>query len=169
MEEAISCSPCLVVLRHVDALGHVVTAGDGKEGSFSPFSVATGTIFTACIPGPSILQTLQQCIDDANKTQGQQCILLGLVEQGKIPEGIAFSNEIEIKVGVNFDIVCFLILNVQAPSEEERYYLLSEQMDTQGGLLASDVSLAALAKQSAAMVALDLADLVKKSLCAVIK
>ncbi|KAF8553388.1 AAA-domain-containing protein [Imleria badia] len=132
VENAISCSPCLVVLRHADVLSHAVTTVDGK--------------------GPSILQTLQQCIDDANKAQGLQCIFLGIVEQGKIPESISFSNEIEIK----------------ALSEEERFNLLFEQVDVQGGLLAPDVSIVALAKQSAALVASDLANLVTKSrLCAV--
>ena len=32
VENAIACSPCVVVLRHVDALSHVVTPVDGKEG-----------------------------------------------------------------------------------------------------------------------------------------
>lgn len=48
--------------------------------------------------------------------------------------------------------------------------MLLEQVDVQGGLLAPDVSIAVLAKQSAALVALDLANLIQKSsLCAVIK
>jgi peroxin-6 len=35
VENAIACSPCLVVLRHADALSHAVTPVDGKEGSSS--------------------------------------------------------------------------------------------------------------------------------------
>lgn len=34
VETAISCSPCLVVLRHADALSHSETTVDGKEGLF---------------------------------------------------------------------------------------------------------------------------------------
>ena len=34
MEVALSCSPCLVVLRHADALSHSATTIDGGEGSF---------------------------------------------------------------------------------------------------------------------------------------
>lgn len=34
VESAISSSPCLVVLRHADALSHSVTTVDGKEGLF---------------------------------------------------------------------------------------------------------------------------------------
>jgi len=37
VENAISCSPCLVVLRHADALSHAVTTLDGKEGLPSSF------------------------------------------------------------------------------------------------------------------------------------
>lgn len=37
VENAISCSPCLVVLRHTDALSHAVTPIDGKEGLSSYF------------------------------------------------------------------------------------------------------------------------------------
>ncbi|KAH0830459.1 AAA-domain-containing protein [Lanmaoa asiatica] len=147
VESAISCSPCLVVLRHIDALSNSVTI-DGKEGS-------------------SVLQTLQQWVDDAGKVQGKQIILLGIVEQGKIPQSISFSNEIEIKVEANFSVLCFLIFDFQAPSEEERCSLLSEQVNSQDGLLAPDVSVTALAKQTAALVASDLADLVRKThLCA---
>lgn len=92
------------------------------------------------------------------------------MEQGKIPESISFSNEIEIKVGVNFSVFCFLTVDVQALSEEERFYLLLEQVDSQGGCIAPDVSVSALAKQTAALVASDLANLVKKTcLCAVMK
>ncbi|KAG6376029.1 P-loop containing nucleoside triphosphate hydrolase protein [Boletus reticuloceps] len=134
VEIALSCSPCLVVLRHVDALSYVATAVDDKEGQ-------------------SILQRLQQCIDDANQTHGQQCILLGVVEQGKIPQSMSFSNELEVK----------------ALSEEERFHMLLEQVDSQGVLLASDVSVAALAKQSAALVASDLANVIRKAyLCAML-
>lgn len=116
------------------------------------------------------MQTLQQFVDDAHKAQGQQCILLGIVEQGKIPDSISFSNEIEVKVGANFSVIYILTFGVQALSEEERFYLLSEQMDGQGGLLAPDVSVTALAKQSAALVASDLANLIQNScLCAVMK
>ena len=32
--KAISCSPCLIVLRHADALSHAETTMDGKEGLF---------------------------------------------------------------------------------------------------------------------------------------
>ncbi|KAF8422169.1 P-loop containing nucleoside triphosphate hydrolase protein [Boletus edulis BED1] len=134
VEIALSCSPCLVVLRHVDALSYVATAVDDKEG-------------------PSILQRLQQCIDDANQTHGQQCVLLGIVEQGKIPQSMSFSNELEVK----------------ALSEEERFHMLLEQVDSQGVPLASDVSVAALAKQSAALVASDLANVIRKAyLCAML-
>lgn len=123
-----------------------------------------------CISGPSALQTLQQCIDDGNKGQEQQCILIGTVEQGKIPESISFSNEIEIKVGVNYSIMYVLTCGFQALSEEERFYLLLEQVDAQGVLLAPDVSVATLAKQSAALVVSDLANLIKKShLCSMLK
>ncbi|KAG8217400.1 AAA-domain-containing protein [Butyriboletus roseoflavus] len=133
VEIAMSCSPCLVVLRHADALNHSATTIVGAEVS-------------------SILQALQQCIDDASKIQGQKCVLLGIVGQGKIPESISFSNEIEVK----------------ALNEEERFYLLLEQVDSHGGYLAPDVSVAALAQQTAALVALDLVNLVQKTcLCAV--
>lgn len=37
VESAISSSPCLVILRHVDALTHVETTVDGKEGLFHIF------------------------------------------------------------------------------------------------------------------------------------
>ena len=92
------------------------------------------------------------------------------MEQGKIPDSISFSNEIEIKVRANFSVICILTLGVQALSEEERFCLLLEQVGSQGGLLAPDVSVVALAKQSAALVASDLTSLIQKScLCAVIK
>lgn len=127
-------------------------------------------ILTFIIPGPSVFRALQQCIDDASKTQGQQCILLGIVEQGKIPESISFSNEIEIQVRANLSFICILTSGVQALSEEERFYLLLKQVDNQGRHLAPDISIAALAKQSAALVASDLANLIKKScLCALLK
>lgn len=92
------------------------------------------------------------------------------MEHGQIPESISFSNEIDIKVGVNFSVLCFLTFGVQALSEEERFHLLLEQVDSQGGCLAPDVSVVALAKQTAALVASDLANLVKKTrLCAVME
>ena len=68
---------------------------------YSIIFVLTFYIFIS-FTGSSILQTVQQSVDEASKSEGQQCILLGIVEQGKIPEGISFSNEIEIKVGANF-------------------------------------------------------------------
>ncbi|KAF8448096.1 hypothetical protein L210DRAFT_3501518, partial [Boletus edulis BED1] len=134
VEIALSCSPCLVVLRHVDALSYVATAVDDKEG-------------------PSILQRLQQCLMMQTRLMGQQCVLLGIVEQGKIPQSMSFSNELEVK----------------ALSEEERFHMLLEQVDSQGVPLASDVSVAALAKQSAALVASDLANVIRKAyLCAML-
>ncbi|KAG9318351.1 hypothetical protein JVU11DRAFT_441 [Chiua virens] len=133
VETAIACSPCLVVLRHIDALRHTSTAVNANEGS-------------------PLLRTLLEWVDDLNKTRGKQCILLGIAEQGKSIDDISFSNEIEIK----------------ALSEEERFDLLLAQVNSQDGLLASDVSLASLAKQTAALVASDLASLVHKTcLCAV--
>lgn len=104
---AISCSPCLIVLRHVDALSHSSSTADGQEGLFY-YLVPPFCIYTPCIVGLSIFQTVQQSVDEANKSEEQQCILLGIVEEGKIPEGISFSNEIEIKVGTNCCILCFL-------------------------------------------------------------
>lgn len=137
---------------------------------YSKIILPTFYIFISSILGSSIFQTLQQCVDGATKTQGQQCILLGIVEQGKIPESISFSNEIEIKVGVNFIVLFFSTICFQALSEEERFSLLLEQVDSQGGHLAPDVSVSALAKQTAALVASDLTNLVKKTcLCAVMK
>ena len=83
--------------------------------------------------------------------------------QGKIPENISFSNEIEIKVGADFSILCFLTFAVQALNEVRRSYLLLEQVNRQGGYLAPDVSVATLAQQTAALVASDLVDLVQKT------
>lgn len=94
---AISCSPCLIVLRHADVLSRSPTAADSREG-LNYYLCTSSFIFTPYILGPSTFGMAQQYINEANKTQRQECILLGIVEHGKIPEGVSFSNEIEIKV-----------------------------------------------------------------------
>lgn len=64
---------------------------------------------------------------------------------------------------VNKINLCVLIFGFQALSEEERFYLLSEQMNNQDVSLAQDVSIATLAKQTAALSASALANLIKKT------
>lgn len=100
MAHAISCSPCLIVLRHAEALSHMANTVDGKEGSFASSFTSYYCELIVYISVPLIFQTLQQCVDDANTSQSQQSILLAIVEQGKMPESISFSNEMEIKVVV---------------------------------------------------------------------
>ncbi|KIK91652.1 hypothetical protein PAXRUDRAFT_830654 [Paxillus rubicundulus Ve08.2h10] len=128
VEGALSCTPCVLVLRHIDAL---IQLTQGRE------------------PGdePIVLRALQQCIDDAVNIHMQQCIVVATSESGRALDGVSFISEVEIK----------------APTEEERFYLLSEQLCIQGAPLTSDVSVRALAVQTAALVALDLANLVKQT------
>ncbi|KIJ69555.1 hypothetical protein HYDPIDRAFT_179330 [Hydnomerulius pinastri MD-312] len=129
VESAISCAPCVLVVRHIDALNRSTQNPEpGKE--------------------PTMLGALQECINNAVMTSGHQCVVVATMsESGKAPEGISFINEKEIK----------------APNEGERAYLLSRQLQEQGAALASDVSLAILAVQTAALVASNLADLVTQT------
>ncbi|KIJ17306.1 hypothetical protein PAXINDRAFT_175808 [Paxillus involutus ATCC 200175] len=133
VEGAFSCTPCILVLRHIDALNQLTQSREPGDESI-------------------VLHALQQCIDDAVNIHMQQCIVLATTsESGRAPDGVSFISEVEIK----------------ALTEEERFYLLSEQLHIQGVPVTSDVSVRALAVQTAALVALDLANLVKQTrICA---
>ncbi|KAF9228544.1 AAA-domain-containing protein [Gyrodon lividus] len=127
-ESAISCAPCVLVLRHIDALNQLTPNAEPGEV-------------------PTILQALQQSIDNAMKICRQQCIVVATSESGRAPNGVSFINEMKIK----------------ALNEEERFHLLSEQLHRQGAPVTSDVSIMALAVQTAALVASDLENLVKQT------
>ncbi|KAF9233934.1 hypothetical protein BU15DRAFT_66162 [Melanogaster broomeanus] len=136
MESAVSCAP-------------FNTKYGGRRRWFmsiatwnSPYSSFSYT------PEPTILRVLQQCINDVTKVHRQQCVVVATSgPSGKAPSGVSFINEAEIK----------------APNQEERFSLLSEQLHRQGVSLTSDLSVVVLAVQTAALVASDLASLVKQT------
>ncbi|KAH7889857.1 hypothetical protein F5I97DRAFT_1848016 [Phlebopus sp. FC_14] len=76
---AISCAPCVIVLRYLDAL--LQSTQSLEPGKEQP-----------------MLHILQQCIDDAVKPGQHQCIVIGILcELRGISDSLSLVNEINIK------------------------------------------------------------------------
>ncbi|KIM80937.1 hypothetical protein PILCRDRAFT_72673 [Piloderma croceum F 1598] len=131
-EKAGSCSPCVLILRYVEALAQTTQSlENGKE---------------------SVVENiLRECFSDLQNTwrsTGYPVLVFGTAaETGRIPPGVlsCFKHEVAF----------------EAPCESERYETLVALLSDFS--LAPDVSLPALATQTAALVASDLVDLVDRA------
>ncbi|SCZ94448.1 BZ3500_MvSof-1268-A1-R1_Chr12-2g03905 [Microbotryum saponariae] len=132
IDNALSCSPCIMLLRNIEALARKSQALEtGQE--------------------PAMTTVLKECFATARqgwKTSGFPVIIVATTcDIEKLPRGVlgAFKEEIAI----------------EAPNEAERLTILRSL--TRSSVIAPDVSLRALAVQTAALVANDLVDLVRRA------
>nr|CRX79136.1 hypothetical protein ls5930a1_00167 [Leucosporidium scottii]CRX79213.1 hypothetical protein ls5931a1_00041 [Leucosporidium scottii] len=132
IDKAISCSPCMLLLRNIEALARKSQALEtGQE--------------------PAMSTVLKECFAVARqgwKSSGYPIIILATAcDVEKVPTSVlgAFKEE----------------LSIEAPGEPERLSILRSLTTT--SIIAPDVSLRALAVQTAALVANDLVDLVRRA------
>lgn len=132
-EQAVSCSPCIIVLRKLEALSQSTQGNDGTGKE------------------PALTSVLKECIANLQtswKLTGFPVILVGIAsDPSQVPPSILsqFKHEIALEV----------------PDERARHGILSTIL--RNASLASDVSISELATQTAALVAADLVDLVARS------
>ncbi|KAF8738589.1 hypothetical protein AX14_010893 [Amanita brunnescens Koide BX004] len=129
-EQAISCAPCILVLRHIEALANAADDIDSKNEGLKWSGI------------------LQECFEKAAghwKVVGHPVVIVGMTsEPERVPSSI---------------MSCFKHrFSCKAPSEQERLEVLENLLSNVSTL--PDVSLDALATQTAALVPSDLLDLV---------
>ncbi|KAI8590496.1 P-loop containing nucleoside triphosphate hydrolase protein [Geranomyces variabilis] len=132
-DKAIATGPCILVLRHLDALAKksTGTAEDGEEP-----------------PATAFLSNALEMVAESYKKTGHAVIVVGTTSDlDKVPVGMQslFRQQ----------VLC------ESPSEAMRLHVLSYL--THGVTLSPDVDLAALALQTAALVCRDLVDLVARA------
>ncbi|KAJ3171148.1 peroxisomal assembly protein [Geranomyces variabilis] len=132
-DKAIATGPCILVLRHLDALAKksTGTAEDGEEP-----------------PATAFLSNALERVAESYKKTGHAVIVVGTTSDlDKVPVGMQslFRQQ----------VLC------ESPSEAMRMHVLSYL--THGVTLSPDVDLAALALQTAALVCRDLVDLVARA------
>ncbi|KAJ3159157.1 peroxisomal assembly protein [Geranomyces michiganensis] len=132
-DKAIATGPCILIIRHLDALAKRSTGGadDGEEP-----------------PTTGFLSNALQTAADSYKTTGHPIIVVGTTSDvDKVPVGMQslFRQQ----------FLC------ESPSEAMRLHVLSHL--TQRVSLSPDVSLTALALQTAALVCRDLVDVVARA------
>ncbi|KAJ3184721.1 peroxisomal assembly protein [Geranomyces variabilis] len=132
-DKAVATGPCILILRHLDALAKksTGTADDGEEPPTTVF-----------------LSNALQMIADSYKKTGHAVIVVGTTSDlDKVPVGMQslFRQQ----------FLC------ESPSEAMRLHVLSYL--THGVTLSPDVDLAALALQTAALVCRDLVDVVARA------
>jgi len=129
-EKAGDCSPCILVLRHIDALAQTTQVAS-KE--------------------PVLANALVECISMLQqnwKSTGYPVIVLGTIsESNKVPVEVLSSFKHEV--------------TFEAPGEFERREILDFLVAD--GILAPDVTLSSLAAQTAALVAVDLVNVVARA------
>ncbi|KAG5635426.1 hypothetical protein H0H81_011316 [Sphagnurus paluster] len=132
-DKAKSCSPCIVILRRIEALSQTTQGLEpGKEE-------------------PAITSVLYECIEEVQKEwkiTGYPVVVVGTTnEANNLSPNIisAFKNEITF----------------EAPAESERREIIEGLL--LNDILAADVSISNLAIQTAALVASDLVDLVTRA------
>ncbi|KAF9451245.1 AAA-domain-containing protein [Macrolepiota fuliginosa MF-IS2] len=128
-EQAAACSPCILVLRNIEALAQTTQPLEAGKN-------------------PAIVNALRDCIAESIqswKISGFPVIITGTTsDTSRVPLSILSCFKHEIELG--------------APNEEERLEIL--QALSGNTLLAPDVSLTGLAIQTAALIAIDISDLV---------
>ncbi|KAG2115312.1 P-loop containing nucleoside triphosphate hydrolase protein [Suillus discolor] len=127
IEMAISCAPCAIVIRHLDALSQSTAASEPGKGA-------------------TISHALNDCLADVEthmQSTGSQIFVIATAsDTSKAPAILLsrFTNEFVLK----------------APTEAERLSIIYHRIiDIK---LASDISVASFATQTAALVAIDIAD-----------
>ncbi|OBZ75775.1 Peroxisomal biogenesis factor 6 [Grifola frondosa] len=137
-DRAASCTPCVLVLRHIDAFAQTTQGLEpGKE--------------------PAIAEVLRDCIADLQQSwslTGFPLLVFGTTDSHeRVPPKIlsCFKHEIVF----------------EAPGEVERYEILTSALSDCA--VAPDVSIQDLAVQTAALVAVDLIDLVSRAKTASIR
>ncbi|KAI9101308.1 AAA-domain-containing protein [Phlyctochytrium arcticum] len=132
-EKAAITAPCVLLLRNIDALAK--RAGNGQDVHEEP---PTTAVLAECIA----------MFAETAKSLGHPIMLVGTAEElDKVPTGM--------QALFRHQLLC------ESPSEEMRLSILEHL--TRELSLASDVSLPALAMQTAALVARDLVDLVARA------
>ncbi|BFZ63652.1 peroxisomal assembly protein [Saitoella coloradoensis] len=131
IERAGGYAPCLVLLRHVEALGRKKADNENGE-SFGREIIA-------------------EALEETRKLAGEFGVaLVGTTsEKEKVGEGVVAAFRHEIEVG--------------APSEGERLCILETLVKRGGIRISPDVELRSLATKSAALVAGDLVDVVRRA------
>ncbi|KAJ3288504.1 peroxisomal assembly protein [Borealophlyctis nickersoniae] len=131
-EKAVATSPCVLILRQIDAFARQnVGAEQGDE--------------------PPIINVLAECFQMVNDS---------FAEMGHPVLIVATTSDLE-KVPVNLQALFPHQVLLESPSEPARLHILSNL--TAASPLAPDVSLPTLARQTAALVARDLVDLVGRA------
>ncbi|TPX72904.1 hypothetical protein SpCBS45565_g00272 [Spizellomyces sp. 'palustris'] len=133
-EKAAATAPCVLILRHVDALAKKPGAAAAEPGD-----------------EPTVTKVLSEyltMISESFKTSGHAVMVVGTTaDLDKIPTGM--------QALFRHHLLC------ESPSEEMRLHILTNL--TKGILMTPDVSLPLLAMQTAALVARDLVDLVARA------
>ncbi|KND01806.1 AAA family ATPase peroxin 6 [Spizellomyces punctatus DAOM BR117] len=133
-EKAAATAPCVLIIRHVDALAKKPGAAAAEPGD-----------------EPTVTKVLSECltmISESFKTSGHVVMVVGTTaDLDKIPTGM--------QALFRHHLLC------ESPSEEMRLHILTNL--TKGISMTPDVSLPLLAMQTAALVARDLVDLVARA------
>ncbi|KAG6861902.1 hypothetical protein C0995_010608 [Termitomyces sp. Mi166 len=147
-DKAKTCSPCVLLLRHIEALVQTTQALEPGKGIYQ---ILASCRLIEIPPEPAIVNALKECIADAQedwKITGYPVVILGTTSQSsQVPPNIISSFKHEI--------------SFEAPGEGERFEILECLLFKD--VLAADVSLSSLAIQTAALVASDLVDLVSRA------
>lgn len=110
-DRAASCTPCILLLRHIEALARksqVLETGQGENESVSAISISIGSLSLTPSVGtesePTIASTFQDCLkvaQEARKSTGYPLILVGTTtDVDKIPLSVLglFKEEFAIEV-----------------------------------------------------------------------
>lgn len=130
-EKAAQCSPCLLLLRNIDALAKKKDDMESGQESTMRFILA-------------------DCLATVAIEAGDQypvAVVASTADKDKVPDGVLGCFRYDVEIG--------------APSESERLGML--QSLSKGLPLAPDVSVQSLAVRSAALVATDLVNVVKRA------
>ena len=106
-EQASTCTPCLLVLRHLEALTQTTQTLEGKKGKKDSWNCIFFTFYKAFYRQDSpIVTALRECIDGIQtnwKTTGYPLIVIGTTSaSGSLPVNLISSFKQEILFEVSY-------------------------------------------------------------------
>ena len=101
-EQASSCTPCLLVLRHLEALTQTTQTLEGKKG-MEICAIVYSYLQSFHLQDSPIVTALRECMDGIQtgwKTTGYPLIVIGTTASGSLPVGLlsCFKQEISFEV-----------------------------------------------------------------------
>ena len=180
LEKAQNCAPCILLLRHVEALGRKSTLqrrGKGGQLALDRKPIRVQLLIHCNQPDSPLLVKIVATMQTKVAPSGLPTILVATTtEPDQISEDhmAVFKQELKLEVSAMRirDVIGRAVFDLlqheqQAPSEPERSLILQERV--RGLELAVDVDLGRLARETAALTAVDLANLVDRAKMASVK